>query len=539
MYIYRVIDKRPFCLVPLLLAALTLSITAVAAEDGPAGAAAPAASAQPRFDIREYRVEGNTLLATSLIERMLYPRLGRGKTIEDVEAARSLLEQVYHDAGYPTVLVNIPEQSITGGVVRLQAVEGSVDRLRISGSRYFSLDRIRAQVPSLAEGRVPNLAAAQRDLAALNRQTADRAVMPVMRAGRAPGTVEVELKVKDQLPVHGSLELNDRYGVNTSRLRLNGTLRYDNLWQREHSLSVQYQTAPQDTGELQVWVGTYVVRSTASDHVLVVYGVHSDSDTAAVGTLGVIGKGDMVGLREIVPLEGSEQYSHNLTFGVDFKDFSESIRLQGADTLNTPINYVPWSVQYSGTRRGDGVQTQFGTSINFGIRGLGNDPEEFDNKRFNAHANYLYVRANFEREQEIYRGLRLRVKVEGQVADSPLISNEQFSAGGADSVRGYHESERLGDNAVQGTIELGKPFPVQGRIQELRGLAFMDGAALRVRDALPGQDEKYEISSAGLGLRLRAWQDLAAALDWARVFHATDEVDAGDQRVHFSLAYSF
>jgi hemolysin activation/secretion protein len=494
---------------------------------------------QPRFDIREYRVEGNTLLPTQLIERLLYPSLGKAKTIDDVESARSRLEQAYHDAGYPTVLVNIPEQRVTAGVVRLQAVEGRVDRLRISGSRYFSLDRIRSRVPSLSEGAIPNLADAQRDLAALNRETADRSVMPVMRAGRVPGTVEVELKVKDQLPLHGSIELDDRYGINTSRLRLNGTLRYDNLWQLGHSLSLQYQTAPKEPSELQVWVGTYVVRRRTSNNVLAVYGVHSDSDTAAVGTLGVIGKGDMVGLREIIPLEGDERYTHSVTLGVDFKDFSESIRLQGADTLNTPINYVPWSIQYNGTRHGEDVLTQFGGSANFGIRGLGNDPEEFDNKRFNAHADYLYLRGDFEREQGIFRNLRLRVKVAAQVADSPLISNEQFSAGGFDSVRGYHESERLGDNAVQGTLELSRPLPARGQVRELAALAFLDGAALRLRDALPGQDESYELSSAGLGLRLRAWQDLSAALDWARVFKETDEVDAGDQRVHFSVEYSF
>lgn len=539
MYIYRVTAQPPFCLVLVLLAAL--SAGPLAAQEPPPASGPPVAgeAEKPRFEIREYRVEGNTLLPTTLIERLLYPRLGAGRTIDDVEAARAALEQSYRDAGYPTVLVNIPEQSVTGGVVRLQAVEGRVDRLRISGSRYFSLDRIRAQVPSLAQGKVPDLAAAQQELLALNRRTADRAVIPVMRPGRLPGTVEMELKVKDQLPLHGSLSLNDRYSINTTHPRLSGMLRYDNLWQREHSLSLQYQTAPEEPDELKVWIGTYVVRSETSNNVLAVYGVHSDSATPAVGTLGVLGKGDIVGVRGIVPLEGSGDYTHSLTLGADYKDFSESIQLQGADTLNTPISYIPWTLQYNGTRQDETVRTRFGGSLNFGLRNIGNTPAEFDSKRFGAQPNYLYLRGDFEHEREVYRGLRLRLRFEGQLADSPLISNEQYSAGGADSVRGYHESERMGDNALFGSVELRRPFAPRGHVQELTGLAFLEGAALRTRNALPGQDDGFQLAGAGLGLRLRAWQDLSAELDWAQALHETDAVDAGDQRVHFALDYTF
>lgn len=524
------VDRLPYLVLLLAL----LHSAGVPGQEGGAEALE-----QPRFDIWEYRIGGNTLLDVPLIERTVYPLLGRDRTIDDVELARSSLEQAYRDAGYPTVLVNIPEQSVTDGVVRLEVVEGRVDRLRITGSRYFSLARIREQVPSLAPGAIPDLATAQEQLNSLNRRTADRSVMPVLRPGRTPGTVEVELRVKDQFPLHGSLELNDRYSINTTKLRLNAALRYDNLWQKEHSMSVQYQTSPEDTSEVQVWVGSYVARSTRSSNVLAVYAVHSESDTAAVGTLAVIGQGDIFGLRGIVPLESTPRYSHSLTFGVDLKDFSENILLQGADTLNTPIRYVPWSIQYNGTRHGEAAQTRFGAGVNFGIRGLGNDQEEFDIKRFNARANFVYLRASLERDQALYRGLRLLLKLEGQLADSPLVSNEQFSAGGADSVRGYHESERLGDDAIYGRLELSRPFPPVGRVQELRPFAFAEGAALRVKDALPGQASHHELASAGLGVRLRVGQGLAAGLDWAHVFEGTDEVPAGDERVHFSVECSF
>lgn len=60
------------------------------------------------FDILEFRVDGNTKLAKNKIEAAIYPHMGEKKTIDDVEKARDALEKSYHQAGYLTVLVDIP-----------------------------------------------------------------------------------------------------------------------------------------------------------------------------------------------------------------------------------------------------------------------------------------------------------------------------------------------------------------------------------------------------------------------------------------------
>src|ERR1700757_3090276 len=70
----------------------------------------PASAARQRFDVYEYQVEGNTVLGTEAIERAVYPFMGDGRDIDDVEAARGALEKTYHDAGFGTVVVDIPPQ---------------------------------------------------------------------------------------------------------------------------------------------------------------------------------------------------------------------------------------------------------------------------------------------------------------------------------------------------------------------------------------------------------------------------------------------
>lgn len=494
------------------------------------------------FDIWEYQVKGNTLLPTEDIERAVYGHLGPHKTIDDVEAARKQLEKLYQDRGYGTVFVDIPEQDVSGGVVTLKVTEGQVERLRVTGSRYFSLGRIKARVPSLAKGKVPHLPDVQKELAALNSSTPDRVITPVLRPGLTPGKVEVELKVKDELPLHGSLELNDRYTADTTRLRLNGTLRYDNLWQREHSLSVSYQVSPQDPGEVEVFSGTYLLKSPFSDHLLALYGVSSSTDVATVGTLGVIGSGVIGGARYIIPLRSLDNYFHSVTLGADYKDFSESIALQGSDSLNTPISYLMFATQYAGTWLTEGATTHLTIGVNFALRGLGNTQKEFENKRFNADPNFAYLRASFDRVQPLFRDASLFVRLQGQVANSPLISNEQFSAGGVDSVRGYLESQVLADDGMDGTLELRSSSLadyVSPRLNQLQMLAFVDGAAMRVRQALPSQASAYYLWSAGVGLKLTALKNLKAALFWAWPFETAGSTAAGDSRLHFDLGYEF
>lgn len=513
--------------------------------------AAPPAPVEddPHFDVMEYIVNGNTVLPRLMIEKAVYPHLGERRTIKDVERARESLERAYHDAGYSSVVVDIPEQKIDTRIVRLQVTEGRIDRLKVTGSRYYALGEIRSEVTALAPGEVPYFPQAQEQLAQLSR-TPDRRVTPVLRPGSAPGAMEVELKVEDRLPLHGSVELNDRRSADTEPLRLSGSLRYENLWQRGHTLSASYQTSPQDTSQVKALFVSYSLTLPDSDKVLALYAVSSRSSVSSVGGTNVLGDGTIFGARTIWPLPGSGTFFHSLTLGVDFKDFREGTTLAGADTVKTPISYIPFVIGYNATRQDEGGVTQLGATFNFALRGLGDNRidcfgqviSEFACKRFNARSNYGYLRAEASRTQTLPRGYTLFGKIEGQIANQPLISNEQFSAGGADSVRGYYESAVTGDDGLRGSLELRSPSLLPGEAKDawgnLTAVAFVEGASLRVVDPLPAQTSRFNISSTGLGLRLKS-RGFAATLDVAWPLRDVNRTQAGRARAGFRLSYEF
>lgn len=496
------------------------------------------------FDLMELRVKGNTMLDKKQLERTIYPFLGPKKSIDNVEAARSALEQLYKTKGYQTVAVDIPEQDVQNGVVYLQVVEGKISRLQVKDSRYFDQGKIKAAVPELAEGTVPNFPKMQQQLAEMSSQSSDRQVVPVLRAGDTPGTLEVDLKVQDELPLHGRVELNGRNTFGTTRLRLVNSLHYDNLWQRMHSASLMYQVSPEDNQEVDVWAGTYAMPVFNTDAKLALYGVKSSSNSqvASAGALSVIGIGNIYGARLIKPLKGFDDYFHSVTAGVDYKDFKEDLNLIGSDTIETPISYLPFLAQYGGTRQGKESTTTFDVGVHFSVRGLGNDQQEFEDKRFLSKANYAYVSGNLKHEHDLPLDMQLIAKFSGQAANSPLISNEQFSLGGAQSVRGYYETQALADDAVFGSLELQSPHLAPSDwdyVNELKLLTFFDIGQGWIQNALPGNVDGNFLSGGGLGLRFKVLKHFSGLMDLGFPFTSLGPVNGGDPRLHFSIAGEF
>jgi hemolysin activation/secretion protein len=54
------------------------------------------------------------------------------------------------------------------------------------------------------------------------------------------------LRVKDQLPLHAKLEANNQSTPGTPDMRLAASAVYDNLWQLDHALGLQYTFSEED-----------------------------------------------------------------------------------------------------------------------------------------------------------------------------------------------------------------------------------------------------------------------------------------------------
>jgi len=372
--------------------------------------------------------------------------------------------------------------------------ETKVGRVRVVGAKHYSPLEIREQVPALEEGKVPDFAQVQNELATLNRAPG-RQVMPLVREGQRPGTMDVDLQVEDKQPWNLSLGLNNDHSADTEKLRSVVSLGYNNLWQAGHSVSLTWFTAPQDRDNAEVWSGSYA--APLNEHWTVQFsGYHSDSNVATVGGTNVLGKGHSYGVSAIYNLPGVGAWANALSIGVDFKDFDEQVGLGGSSD-KVPLKYAPITLGYTG----DGSYT-------FDFAGAWQSAS----------------------------------KLAFQLASGPLVSNEQFAAGGATSVRGYLAAERTGDDGLLFSQELRTPSIgryVGSYISDWRFYLFAEGAQLRLQDALPEQDDSYSLASVGVGTRATLNDWLSGSLDWAVPLKDGPNTDKNASRVHFSVQATF
>jgi hemolysin activation/secretion protein len=539
------------------LLALAAAVHAQPAErPAPGAAGATAASAAPtvpvahfdvpapaapvaRFDVHEYRVLGNTVLSNRDIETVLYPLLGDQKTLADVEAARAALEKTFHDRGYGTVFVDIPEQDVSENVVRLKVTEGRLHEVHIAGARYFSERKILAAMPAATVGTVPNLPALQRQLSTVNLQSADRSVVPVLKAGPVPGTVDLALNVDDHSPLHGSLELDNQNTPGTKSLRLTGALSYTDLFGQFDSLSAQYQVAPEDVSQVNVFAANYAFGALGNGLHPSIFFINSNSNVPTVGTIGVLGKGQIFGTRLGFALTDAPGMPQSLTVGADYKHFRETIGLPAAPALVTPISYVNLSVAYAGAWSSNLFQGSLGTAANFGPRGAPNDSSAFANKRYRGESNYFYVKIDGSLIAHLPKGFQLIVRADGQYAVEPLITNEDFTIAGADGVRGYLEAEVLADNGVKSSIQFQSPV-AQWRTLPLGDIfVFYDVGRSNIIDPLSGEPASTTLRSWGAGLNLLPGKWINGLLTWADPLVNGPNTRRGESRVLFVVRGAF
>lgn len=536
-----------FCLLAQFLAACCL------------GLLTPVQAAGPSFDVLEFEVSGNTVLGQDVIERTVYPFLGLERGVADVEKARQALEKAYHDSGFLSVEVKIPEQSVDEGVVMLQVHEGEVERLKISGNRYSSRSALRAEVPSLAAGSVPHYPTMQAELGELGRLP-DRRVTPLLRPGRFPGKMEVELAVDEEVPFHGSLEINNKQSPDTATQRMEASLRYDNLFQRGHSANLFYVTAPQKREQVEVLLLGYRV-PLPEQRSLSAYWLKSDSNIASAGDTTVLGKGSIFGMRLGLPMQVpgdiNKVFFHSASVGVDYKDFRENQNVLGSDVRKSPLQYNPLVAQYSFGYLGE-MGDWFGNlTWTNGLRGSsqkkvqcitgGGEVDQFACRRTGARANFVTLRGDLTYTYRLV-GWEFMGRGDFQASPQALVSNEQFVAGGVDSVRGYYEGEVAGDVGWRLRGEVKTPSLLEADSTSLRGVAFVDGAFLKLIDPLAGQQSEWRLSSTGLGLRLKAPKGLLLSMDWARALtnggNTTSTTSgyrtaSGEDRIHVRLSTSF
>lgn len=492
------------------------------------------------IDIWEYKIDGVKSINEAAIQQAVYPYLGAARSLEDVEQVTREIQQLYRQAGMPTVSVEVPEQDIVNGIVRIQVTESRVRRVTVVGSRYFLLDDIKNSFPSLRKGRALNVTALQEDVQKANQANKNLRVVPALKAGPAPGLVDVDLNVADEFPLHGGVEITNYHTENTTPTRLSADIGYGNLWQRNHEASVQIQTTPENTNEVNVLAASYLLPVDDHGGKLALYGVLSDSELAAVNDITVNGEGEIFGLRWVKPLSKSRAGVHSFSLGFDYKDFKEELVLIDSSELNTPVSYTTFSSQYSYFGRRKKGSDSVSIGMTFGS-GLLDNEAEFNGKRAQADSNFVLWKLDWDRRYGLPKRWAFNHRLRAQLTSSPLLSNEQLSAGGINSARGYFESQISGDKGYIVNLEFSRPF-FDSRwdwLDQFSTHLYYDTSTAYLNEALANQDDSVSIESMGIGIKFSLLNHWKFKTDSAVILKDEGTLEEGDVKLHASGRYEF
>lgn len=595
--------------------------------------AAPAAPAPLRLKIDRYEVVGNTLLSERRINDVLAPYTGEGKDLDAIKKGLATLQAEYRDRGYPTVVVGLPPQKVTNGVVHVEVTEGKLVEIKVLNNGHYSSNNVIRSLPGLKTDVVLNSKLLQAELDRANN-VPDRQIYPEVRPGPEPGTSALILDVKDRIPLHARGEVNNYSTPGTPNLRVNGNVSYDNLWQREHSVGLQYGCSPEELKQNTDVPGLPLI---PLDYPAVTYysgfyraplteydSIESEIDQAPPGRFGYneatrqfvlppssgrpevsiyasrtttddllqkspkqtqsdtplmilqnqsatehFSRDVSAGLRLSAPLPEIGRIRSSVSVGLDYKEhlfitLATNLIFQTTVLTNDPgsgthsvvtnvdvsaiaanrrtsVAYLPLYAGWDGFRPDRWGQFTASVALTAEVADPLDDASAFASSvgSTNATGKFVTLRSRLSREQRLVRGWSLLLNSEGQWANEPLVTLEQYGLGGVGSIRGYSDGERYGDTGWM--TQCGVRSPTFWVIPKNFGLSwstFTDYGQSFLID--PGANKASEdLWGVGMGLAITIGPYLEGHLGVAWALLDSTLRKAGTERYTLSVSGQF
>ena len=509
---------------------------AQAATSPPADDAVPASGA-PRFDIRGYQVDGNTLLQPEEINQVLAPFTGKRKDFGDVQRALEALQQVYQQRGYVSVQVTLPEQELEKGEVRFLVTEFRIGKITVEGNEYFSNDNIRRSVPTLVPGQTPNAREIAANLKVVNESPAKQATV-LLKSGESENEVDANIRVADVDPKRYSISLDNTGNTETGKYRASFAFQNANLWDRDHVLTAQYTTSPENPSKVTSLGVGYRIPFYARGDSLDLVGGYSNVDSGRVQNLfDITGQGAVYAVRYNHSLPKWGEIEQKITYGLDYRAYQNNVLpIDTSQNIVPDITIHPLGLTYSGILRQPQRELTYYVQVSQNIPG-GNDgtDRDFKNARAGARAAYRILRAGGTLSGTTTGDWQYRINLLAQHTGDALVAGEQFGLGGADSIRGFNERYIAKDRGHRANFELYSP-DVGSKLgmnnTRLRLVTFYDTGTVSNNQLQLGELSSSALDSVGIGVRLNYGNYLIVKLDYAQVLHDGTQFESPDGRTH-------
>ncbi len=499
----------------------------------------------PAFQVQKINVIGSTVFSPQQIKALVLPFEGKTLSVEQLREAADAITQLYLNQGYITSRAILADQAITDGVVEIRVLEGSLEDIKIEGTRRVNANYIRSRIRLGAKTPL-NTAKLEDQLRLLRADPLFSNVEASLRAGTGTGQSILIVRITEANPFEGSTSV-DNYSppsVGSERLGLN--LLYRNVTGNGDAVAGSFYHTTQSGADsldlsyrlpVNAMNGALQLRSSWTRNNIIdprfrVFGFKGDSQLYEVSFQ--------------QPLIRSPRAEFSLSLGFAYQESKSTYNFISLLGPNTPGADAEGKTRTSVIKFGQDYLRR-DTRGAWSLRSL----FSFGTGLFDATTNKAPVPdgrffswlGQVQRVQILGNNNFLIVGADIQLTPNSLLPSQQFVIGGGQSLRGYRQNARVGDNGVR--------FSMEDRIALERNEAgnptfqlapFFDAGVVWNHDPrnYPLPQEQF-LAGAGLGLIWEPIPKLSLRLDYAYpLIRIKDKgSNAQDEGFYFNVRYQF
>ena len=468
----------------------------------------------------------------------LRPFLGQPlsyKLIAEIEAA---VTQHYRESGRALVLVTVPPQEITSGVLQVNVNTFRLEGTEVAGAPGGYVQSQIRQHP----GEEVDTGRLMEDVAWLNLNPF-RHVAVAFQPGATPDGTRLTLQVEQRRPWSAYLGASNGGSEDTGTARIFGGFNLSALSWQDHQLSWQTNASPSalsaglwDMGSEKGYVshalGYFVpVTLPGGFRFKATFGLsHVSSHAVPDATFATDTTTDGATLELAVPLRrvtGTWSLLPEAYLGLATSSYDRQQYFGGTlfDSEATRLTSVELGLRSSLNGRLMGRPTHGGFDVSV-VTGR----QETDG----TTTRFTFAKASIGQEIGLERDRQLALRLSGQAGDA-VHALYQAGLGGEATVRGYPSNAASGSRAASLAVEYRltpMDLDLAGQGAKLRPHAFADWGVV-------GGSEGAHLAAIGLGGSLEMGEALSAQLDLAKALTDAGTVEAGETSIALRLIAKF
>lgn len=454
-----------------------------------------------KIKVSKFKITGNTKISTYQLSKIVRPYEGREMTLVDIKKVADLITNEYRNKGYFLARAYIPAQQVQNGVVEIAILEGKVDKIIVSGNKYYTKKFIMSQMQPVISEQVINNNDFQKSLLNLN-ENPKLQVNAVLSPGSKLGTADINLNVKDSAPYNLVVYYNNFGSEFTGRGRLGVTLDIGNLTRNGDILTLGL-VMPHPDWDTKFYrkIGYSIPITGYGTKLALNFGDMEYEVGKDLAAAGITGKSRVFDLSVTHPLIKTVDRKLNIGTSLSIKNYENYIlgHLSAKDSLSMLGFGVSGERIRTNCHDIVAANAYFGLGSMFG--GMGEHPKM--PSKPGADNTFLKLTIDAAHTMRI-KNCSLILRGSGQWANQTLAVGEKFAIGGPDSVRGYPQSEYLGDKGYAISAELRTPFwPGENILNKYAQWAFFfDYAGVELENPLVGEKSSTTLSGYGAGIRV-------------------------------------